>query len=1134
MADQAHPDLLALDEMHRRLAIDPTQSFIVEAPAGAGKTELLTQRFLALLSRVNDPEEVVALTFTRRAAAEMRERITTSLARAAQGPAPDEAHRQITHQLSLQVLVRNREREWNLLDHPDRLQVTTLDSLCARLARQMPLLSRFGGQPGVLADASPLYQRAVSAVMEELEKEGEVADALVRVLPHFDNSIPKLQVLLESMLDRREQWLGHAHRTATEWDRSSMQVMLSKLLEQKLKTTANAMCQELRQRLTQVVLCGHEHLRLWPFPLDTRSESLPYWKELAHLLLTQEGKIRTRLPNHLSLGENELGVLRAALVECRQILEANSLFAELLAEINQLPMPEYPEDEWQLIQDLVTILRRATAQLWLVFQEEGQVDFSQISQNALMALGEPNDPTDLALHLDYRISHLLVDEFQDTSPVQATLLERLTSGWQPEDGRTLFLVGDPMQSIYRFRKADVGLFLKVRDGGLGQIQPKGLTLYRNNRSCESVVRWINDTFPPIFENHEDPQSGAVRFVPARATKSNVPGAGVFIHPLVVGAGEEADELEARTVVALIREIRERSPGGSLAILVRARKHVESLARELRSHHPDLPYQAVEIDPLGERQVVADLVTLTRALHHTGDRLHWLALLRAPWCGLRLADLHALAADAPSTPLWTLMQDEDRLQQLTPDGQQRLRHVRVVLNDALLYRAQQRPRRWIEGVWQALGGPCCLSHPGDLTDAHAFFSVLDRLENRGLLDLSRLDAEVGKLYATTDPSAANTLQIMTIHKSKGLEFDAVILPVLHRASRSDEKPLLLWDQILGPEGSEHLVVAAKTKAHQEKHDFLTAFEKSREQHESRRVLYVAATRGIRELHLVGVANRDPNTAGALKTPLSGSFLEMLWSGASAEFGKVAAQELTSITEHGTRDPKSHSWQFDGRLVRLVRPEEPEALRATPMNKPDPDPFSPPGCSSPLSRETVVGTLVHRYFEIMAKDGASCWPRSRIITLAEPVRRWLKVRGLPESECDISVSEVLQALENAAGSPVGHWVLKHRDEERNEWCLNQTDGKEISSLRMDRTFVENGIRWIIDYKVVRLAETQDMETLLRENAEGHHAQLARYAALFPDETVIKAIYYPLQNRLLVLGDDAAPDLTDDITSSKPQAV
>jgi ATP-dependent helicase/nuclease subunit A len=112
------------------------------------------------------------------------------------------------------------------------------------------------------------------------------------------------------------------------------------------------------------------------------------------------------------------------------------------------------------------------ASLWLAFQEGGEVDFIEIAARASLALGDDEAPTDLAQALDYRISHLLVDEFQDTSPVQVELLEQLTRGWLPDDGRTLFVVGDPMQSIYRFRKADVGLFLRVRQRGIGGIDPR--------------------------------------------------------------------------------------------------------------------------------------------------------------------------------------------------------------------------------------------------------------------------------------------------------------------------------------------------------------------------------------------------------------------------------------------------------------------------------------------------------------------------------------------------------------------------------------------------------------------------------------------------------------------------------------
>ena len=128
-------------------------------------------------------------------------------------------------------------------------------------------------------------------------------------------------------------------------------------------------------------------------------------------------------------------------------------------------------------------------------------------------------PTDLALRLDYQVRHLLVDEFQDTSPTQMTLLARLTAGWEPGDGRTLFCVGDPMQSIYRFRKADVGLFLAAAADGIGDIPLERLALCRNNRSCPPVIDWINDVFRDVFPASDDVPGGAIRYRPFVATRA---------------------------------------------------------------------------------------------------------------------------------------------------------------------------------------------------------------------------------------------------------------------------------------------------------------------------------------------------------------------------------------------------------------------------------------------------------------------------------------------------------------------------------------------------------------------------------------------------------------------------------------
>src|SRR5205807_8890004 len=119
--------------------------------------------------------------------------------------------------------------------------------------------------------------------------------------------------------------------------------------------------------------------------------------------------------------------------------------------------------------------------------------------------------------------HVLVDEFQDTSISQWELLERLTAGWEPDDGRTLFVVGDPMQSIYRFREADVALFLHARREGLGNVRLEPLTLTTNFRSQEKLVDFFNDAFPRIFPAEPDESLGAVPYSAATPNDPPLPG-----------------------------------------------------------------------------------------------------------------------------------------------------------------------------------------------------------------------------------------------------------------------------------------------------------------------------------------------------------------------------------------------------------------------------------------------------------------------------------------------------------------------------------------------------------------------------------------------------------------------------------
>ena len=177
----------APDLAERRRALDPAHSFIVQAPAGSGKTGLLIQRYLRLLAQVDAPEEIVAITFTRKAAAEMRERVLTALAvfTLTDSVADESEHDKLTCELAAAVLQRDAEAGWQISANPARLRIQTIDSLCAALTRQMPMLSKFGSQPESVEDAAEFYldaARATIALVEGNDEMKQVAQDVERLL----------------------------------------------------------------------------------------------------------------------------------------------------------------------------------------------------------------------------------------------------------------------------------------------------------------------------------------------------------------------------------------------------------------------------------------------------------------------------------------------------------------------------------------------------------------------------------------------------------------------------------------------------------------------------------------------------------------------------------------------------------------------------------------------------------------------------------------------------------------------------------------------------------------------------------------------------------------------------------------
>ena len=990
------------DQAARDAALDPRRSFIVQAPAGSGKTELLVQRYIRLLGAVEKPEEILAITFTIKAAAEMRKRVLEKI----------ENPGEIAH----------------------RLRIQTIDAFCASLVRQMPVTSRFGAQPAVVEDAGEHYREAALRTLQEL------TPAAGSVLLHLDNNMDAAAGQIASMLARRDQWLRKAGLAPTRPQ-----------LESALRAERN---------------------RLLAHARSLHPKASP---EFAEAMLTKEGTWRKKEPEAQALSGNE--PLRLALIN-----------------LKKLPPERYSDEQWQVLGAMLELLPRAAAQLKVGFGSRGETDFTEIAQGAVLALGSPEEPTDLLLALDTRIRHILVDEFQDTSVSQFELLEKLTTGWEPGDGRTLFLVGDPMQSIYRFREAEVALFLDAWRQGLGGVRLERLTLSTNFRSQPKLVDWFNASFRQILPPAADRATGAVPYSAATShpEKQALPGDPVTWHHV-------ADRLsESKTIIEVVKRA-----SGRTAILVRKRDALADIVPALKE--AGIRYRAIEIERLGEKQVVQDLYALTRALTHLGDRIAWLAILRAPWLGLALDKLLEITGRDRFKTIWELIKDDLFLSSFTS-----------ILAPAIANRSRGSLRDRVEGVWLALAGPACVADKTDLEDAEIYLDELERLESAGVVpDFARLAESLEELYALPDVEATDDdLQIMTIHKAKGLEFDTVIVPGLDRGPGRSDPPLFLWKELLtrppvkggselGERGVEvgGLLLAPMRSTGGERdptYDYLRDLDSEAEDMEASRLLYVAATRAKSHLHLLACLDCDKD--GALKDPFAHSLLERAWP--------VAAPFFTTPQGRHPReggDPVSNESIFT--IHRLARDFRMPALPAPAKWNAPPESREEAQIEFSWAGETArhVGTVVHRWLQRIAEDELRGWDTKRIDALVKSFHRELQRRGVPTSAAYSATELVRTALKNSVTDERGRWVLGPHPESRSEHRLRLRTSEGLRTFVMDRVFRDKeGERWIVDFKTSR-HEGTGLEQFLDEERKRYEPQLNAYAAAFDRARL--GLYFPL---------------------------
>jgi ATP-dependent exoDNAse (exonuclease V) beta subunit len=1135
-SDSDSSALDAADTAAREAALDPTRSFIVQAPAGSGKTTVLAQRYLQLLGHVAQPEEVLAITFTRKATGELRQRVLGALA--------GTLKRDSTANLKTMELAAIADQHHRALgtapnglaNAASRLKIMTIDAWNMFLASRLPIAARSNVSLRVADDVSGLYRRAARHAITEAEtsNDAELTEAIERVLERLDNRWDRLETLLGDMLAKRSHWLPRLT--------SSASFDLGEVVEASLRRVVAAELAAARDAVPAALLAeghalAHDCVRFMAreqreinVDLDAfvQADAAPgreptdvaRWRGLAWFALRSDGGVRK--PDGLNVRAGFPKDETAHKERGKRWLQAISQESRAVAalqRVRELPDAALDAASRAALADLARVLLFAAAMTNLLFVETGECDYVAVAGAARQALVEEGKPTDLALRLDFTLKHILVDEFQDTSCEQCALLATLTTDWSAGDGRTLFVVGDPMQSIYQFRGAEVGLFLQARAAGVGGVRLEPLELRRNFRSVAKLVDFANNTFGAVFPEHNDPREGAIRFLASAVGRPQANGSQSYEAGSVelrrVAPGDFT--AEARHVAQEIERLQRERPRESIAVLGGSRAHVRAICAELRARA--VPFNGVELTPLADTPIVRDLEALTRALMHHGDRTAWFALLRSPMIGLELPDLTHVAAAAEHRHVFDAMRDSAGVPGLSPAAAARVARAASVLQGTMVARSEYGLSAWVERTWLRLRGPAAAASDADLEVAATFFAALERLAAvRPGVTLESLERMLAELYAPSDEIREDGVTVMTVHQSKGLEFDHVFLPGIGRVVRGEGRELLDW--LEAPRGDANAVgshssddsvdrliapIAMSGEDRDRLGNLIQRARKTRLRHEHLRLLYVAMTRARQSLWVY--VHPKANTSDGTKLSAdTRSHLAVLWP--------AVANACAALTPLASAD-RAGATRSVAKLRRLPIDWEPPPVIA-PISRPAQDASAQ---DEPLEYRWAgqtarhVGTVVHRALETIAK--------SRRLPSTAEVSGWrvaleaqLASLGVASIDLADAASRAVDAISRTLDDNQGRWILSgEHPQAASEVALSGHDRGRIINAVIDRMFVDrDGTRWIVDFKTSP-HEGGAIDDFLEQQVERYRPQLERYARLaraLGPEPVRAGLYFPLLRR------------------------
>ncbi|PWK13176.1 UvrD-helicase domain-containing protein [Tumebacillus permanentifrigoris] len=820
---------------------DLKRHLTVSAGAGAGKTWVLTERYTAMLAghpliqpplelagqdalatgqAPSRPGQIVAITFTKEAAGEMKARIRERLSRWKFEAAQDDKRR-----IAL------------LQEEVERATITTIHGYCADLLRQYPIEAGIDPQARVLEESEAVF-RLEEAIREALDEGLSRQDVGVIQLVNeysYEPLVGHLMDFYPSLRERTEDFTGMADLT------------LAKLTE---------LSSGLEPAVDQLEALIHNVLALDLDALDPSKGSVQralhlraQWPEISRVLSTWRA-------NHWDFSADIPDVLEGLTAGWGPLVNA------LKPDVNALKA-HVPTVYGHIVPSgLRTTVVHLTALLQSVHElyrgkkaRDRALDFTDLQNLAVHLLQRPEVRRWQAASLRF----LMVDEFQDTNPVQKKLLDALTAD---NDDLRLFVVGDAKQSIYRFRGADLDVFLQTQRE-VGDVGGEHVPLAHNFRTQKPIISFVNRFFELFMPSYE----------PMEATR---PPAHDQTMVEVLQITEETGALpqklrEARTVAQRIREMvgQERlvpDQDGTLrtvqyrdiTLLFSAMTHVYVYEHAFQAL--GIPYYIVGSRNFFRRQEIFDLVSVMHVLVEEHDAVARIGALRSPLFGVSDEALYWLgraglvATDWTALPNWHRLAVDDREKLARAQALFRLwreektyKSAAGVLTSILHHTGYEQALLLTFGGDQKVGNVRKLlelaqQQPAERGSVLAFLQELQK----------RIDGEVREEDAQVESDQSDVVKIMTVHKSKGLEFPVVILPDLARTFNLSEGGKFRYDPQLGlvPSFTEN---EAWNQFGYSTH--LSDQNKQKALEEERRKLYVAMTRARDYLLLVGTRALD---------------------------------------------------------------------------------------------------------------------------------------------------------------------------------------------------------------------------------------------------------------------------------------